>query len=290
MFDRISRIFNPKKDGRDGYTRWSNRIIEISDFILKNNRLPKANNNDKNEYNLYQSFSANKRKFYSKELSEKQLNFLEQHDIIFENLKSISEIWKNKVLEIEDFIQSKGKNPKSHYAFKKSITDEDIYQHKLYHTVARIRRAKQNDKLSVEQLDFLEQQNIIFENSTSNSDRWKNKVLEIEDFIIRKEHYPKANRKDSDEEKLYHALNRIRRAKEKGKLSVEQLDFLEHHNIILEKDINNTLSKEEIIEIKRVYSDNPFRAFQLYKKVISRRNLNLRLMIIQENFEKLINL
>ena len=169
MFVKIKRIFNSKKDGRNGYTKWSNRIKEISDFISKNNRFPKSSN-DKNEHNLYQSFCANKRKFKSKELSEKQLDFLEQHNIIFENLTTISESWKNKVLEIED-------------------------------------------------------------------------------FIIRKEHYPKANRKDSDEEKLYHALNRIRRAKEKGKLSVEQLDFLEHHNIILEKDINNTLSKEEIIEI-----------------------------------------
>ena len=160
----------------------------------------------------------------------------------------------------------------------------------MYHALNRIRRAKKKGKLSDLQLKFLEQHNIILKNNLSNLDRWKKKVLEISDFIIIKDHYPKANRKGSDEEKLYHALNRIRRAKEKGELSDLQLEFLEQHNIIFEKNINNTLSKVEILEIKRVYTDNPFRAFQLYKKVISRNNLNFRLMIIQENFEKLINL
>ena len=289
MFDRISRVFNVKKDGRDGYTKWSNRIIEISDFISKNNRLPKVNNNDKNEYNLYQSFSANKRKFISKQLSEKQLNFLEQHDIIFENLKSISESWKNIVLEIEDFIQSKGRNPKSHYAFKKSITDDDIYQHKLYHALNRIRRAKQNDKLSVEQLYFLEYHNIILENSTSISDRWNNVVLEISDFIIKNEHYPKANRKDVNEEKLYHALARIRRAKEKGKLSNVQLEFLEQHIIIFKNDINKKLNKKDILKIKRVYTVNPFGAFDFFKEILKTKRNQLNKKEIKKLFEEIVN-
>jgi len=41
MFDKIKRIFNTKEDGRDGHTKWSNRIKEISDFISKNNSLIK---------------------------------------------------------------------------------------------------------------------------------------------------------------------------------------------------------------------------------------------------------
>ena len=233
---------------RDGYTRWSNRIKEISAFISKNNRLPESNKNDKNEYNLYQSYCANKRKFYAKKLSPKQQRYLEQHNIIFEN--NISDRWKNKVLEIEDFIKSNGKNPKTHYAFKKSITDEDIYQHKLYHALARIRRAKEKGKLSDTQLEFLEQHNIILENNISNSDRWKNKVLEISDFIITNERYPKSRSKDISEEKLYHALARIRRAKEKGKLSDTQLEFLEQHNIILENNISNSDRwKNKVLEI-----------------------------------------
>tara|TARA_B100000242_G_scaffold49269_1_gene29364 strand:+ start:2600 stop:2944 length:345 start_codon:yes stop_codon:yes gene_type:complete len=109
MFDKIKNIFNTNEDGRDGFKKWSKRILEISEFISKNNRLPESNKNDKNEYNLYQSYCANKRKFYAKKLSPKQQRYLEQHNIIFEN--NIADRWKNKVLEIEDFIKSNGKNP-----------------------------------------------------------------------------------------------------------------------------------------------------------------------------------
>ena len=244
MFDKLKRIFYTKEDGRDGYTKWSNRIKEISDFISKNNRLPKPNKNDKNEYNLYQSFCANKRKFYSNELSEKQLSFLEQHNIILENNISISERWQNKVLEISDFIKEHDFPPKA------------STHNKLYHALVRIRRAKEKGILSDEQLEFLEQHNIILGNNISISDRWQNKVLEISDFIIINEHYPKANRKDSNEEKLYHALARIRRANEKGKLSIEQLSFLEQHNIdfgnnrIHSKYSNNSFINE--IQIERI--------------------------------------
>ena len=151
MFDKLKRIFYTKEDGRDGYTKWSNRIQEISDFISKNNRLPKPNKNDKNEYNLYQSFCANKRKFYSNKLSEKQLSFLEQHNIILGNNISISDRWKNKVLEISDFIKEHGFSPRA------------STHNKLYHALTRIRRAKEKGRLSDEQLEFLEQHNIFLE-------------------------------------------------------------------------------------------------------------------------------
>ena len=264
MFDKIKNIFNTNEDGRDGFKKWSKRILEISEFISKNNRLPESNKNDKNEYNLYQSYCANKRKFYAKKLSPKQQRYLEQHNIIFEN--NISDRWKNKVLEIEDFIKSNGKNPKTHYAFKKSITDEDIYQNKLYHALARIRKAKEKGKLSDTQLEFLEQHNIILENNISNSDRWKNKVLEISDFIITNERYPKSRSKDISEEKLYHALARIRRAKEKGKLSDAQTDLLKKCSIIFEnnaqlisldtqdmEDITNLIKQNQILKASQLY-------------------------------------
>jgi len=234
---------SPSFSGRDGFTKWSKRILEISEFISKNNRFPKANKNDKNEYNLYQSYCANKRKFYAKELSPKQQRYLEQHNIILENNISISDRWQNKVLEISDFIKEHGFSPRA------------STHNKLYHALARIRRAKEKGKLSDEQLEFLEQHNIILENNISISDRWQNKVLEISDFIKEHGFSPRA----STHNKLYHALARIRRAKEKGKLSDEQLEFLEQHNIILENNkihgkYSNNSSLNEI-KIERINNE-----------------------------------
>ena len=263
--------------GRDGYTRWSNRIKEISAFISKNNRLPKANKNDKNEYNLYQNYCANKRKFYAKELSPKQQRYLEQHNIILENNISISDRWQNKVLEISDFIKEHGFSPRA------------STHNKLYHALARIRRAKEKGKLSDEQLEFLEQHNIILENNTSILDRWKNKVLEISDFIITNERYPKSSSKDIREEKLYHALARIRRAKEKGKLSDTQLEFLEQKNIVFKEKFNRKLNKEDILEIKRIYNDNPFMAFNVFKEILRTKNYMINKKEIKILFEEIIN-
>lgn len=154
MFGIIKNILKSKKDGRDGFTRWSNRIIEISKFISNKNRLPTPNKYDKLEYNLYQSYCATKRKFNSGKLSEKQIQFLEKHNIILENNSSKTERWKNKVVEISEFIKEHGFLPKAR------IND------KLYHALARVRRAKEKGKLSEEQLEFLIENNILFKNNS----------------------------------------------------------------------------------------------------------------------------
>ena len=248
MFDEIKNFFLKKnRTGRDGFTKWSNGLKKISDFISDNKRLPNASSDNKSENNLYQSYSATKRKFNSKKLSDKQLEFLEQHNIVFDNIKSISDKWKMKVQEISDFITKNEHYPKANR--------KDVNEEKLYHALARIRRAKDKDKLSVEQSDFLDQNNIILENNISISDKWKMKVLEISDFITKNEHYPKANRNDVNEEKLYHALARIRRANEKGKLSVEQSDFLTKNNIDLENN-NSSLKAFKSLLINKIHIED----------------------------------
>ena len=252
MFDRIKKIFNTKEDGRDGFTKWSKRILEISEFISKNNKLPKQNNNDKNEYNLYQSYSVNRRKFFSKELSNKQLIFLRKHKIDFEDSPSFSgrdgfTKWSKRILEISEFISKNNRFPKAN--------KNDKNEYNLYQSYCANKRKFYAKELSPKQQRYLEQHNIILENNISISDRWQNKVLEISDFIKEHGFSPRA----STHNKLYHALARIRRAKEKGKLSDEQLEFLEQHNIILENNkihgkYSNNSSLNEI-KIERINNE-----------------------------------
>ena len=65
MFDEIKNFFLKKnRTGRDGFTKWSNGLKKISDFISDNKRLPNASSDNKSENNLYQSYSATKRKSY----------------------------------------------------------------------------------------------------------------------------------------------------------------------------------------------------------------------------------
>ena len=292
MFDRIKKIFNTKEDGRDGFTKWSKRILEISEFISKNNRLPKANKNDKNEYNLYQSYSANRRKFFSKELSNKQLIFLRKHKIDFEDLSSFSgrdgyTRWSNRIKEISAFISKNNRLPKAN--------KNDKNEYNLYQNYCANKRKFYAKELSPKQQRFLEQHNIIFENNIS--DRWKNKVLEIEDFIKSngknpKTHYAfKKSITDEDiyQHKLYHALAQIKRAKEKGKLSDTQLEFLEQKNIVFKEKFNRKLNKEDILEIKRIYNDNPFMAFNVFKEILRTKNYMINKKEIKILFEEIIN-
>ena len=179
MFDKLKRIFYTKEDGRDGFTKWSNGLKIISDFISDNKRLPNASSDNKSENNLYQSYSATKRKFNSKKLSDKQLEFLKQHNIVFDNIKSVSDKWKIKVLEISDFITKNEHYPKANR--------KDDNEEKLYHALARIRRAKEKDKLSVEQSDFLDQNNIILEkkNKYDISENYQSDLIEQNDMLAK---------------------------------------------------------------------------------------------------------
>lgn len=65
---------------RDGYTKWANRLHEISTFIKVNGHYPKARK-DKFQSNLYQSLARTKRAYSNNELSERQLKLLDELNI-----------------------------------------------------------------------------------------------------------------------------------------------------------------------------------------------------------------
>jgi superfamily II DNA or RNA helicase len=65
---------------RDGFTKWANKAREIADFIKQNGFYPKAGI-DKSQSNLYQSLARTKRAYANNELSEKQLELLNELNI-----------------------------------------------------------------------------------------------------------------------------------------------------------------------------------------------------------------
>ncbi|RJE72587.1 DEAD/DEAH box helicase [Reichenbachiella sp. MSK19-1] len=89
--DRIQQFQNVKielgksenNSVRDGFTKWSNKLHEIADFINKNGHYPRAGK-DKEQSNLYQSLARTKRVFKNNELSEKQLELLKELNIELE--------------------------------------------------------------------------------------------------------------------------------------------------------------------------------------------------------------
>ncbi|PZX10895.1 helicase associated protein [Breznakibacter xylanolyticus] len=84
-FKEIGFDFNDSKNNsqRDGFTKWSKRLIEIADFININGHYPRAGK-DKLESNLYQSLARTKRSYKDGELSDKQLELLKKLKIEFE--------------------------------------------------------------------------------------------------------------------------------------------------------------------------------------------------------------
>lgn len=65
---------------RDGFTKWANKAREIADFIKQNGFYPKAGK-DKSQSNLYQSLARTKRAYVNNELSERQLELLNDLNI-----------------------------------------------------------------------------------------------------------------------------------------------------------------------------------------------------------------
>ncbi len=64
----------------DGFTKWASKASEIADFIKQNGFYPKAGK-DKSQSNLYQSLARTKRAYVNNELSEKQLELLNELNI-----------------------------------------------------------------------------------------------------------------------------------------------------------------------------------------------------------------
>lgn len=68
------------KTTRNGFTKWANKAREIADFISEKGHYPKAGK-DKTQSNLYQSLARTKRAFKNNELSEEQIELLNQLNI-----------------------------------------------------------------------------------------------------------------------------------------------------------------------------------------------------------------
>jgi superfamily II DNA or RNA helicase len=62
---------------KDGFTKWANKTREIADFIKKNGFYPKAGK-DKVQNNLYQSLAKTKRAYKNKELTERQIELINE--------------------------------------------------------------------------------------------------------------------------------------------------------------------------------------------------------------------
>ncbi len=65
---------------KQGFTKWANHLLEISNFLKENERLPRPGYSLE-ENRLYNSYAQTKRKYRKKELSEEQLELLKNLNI-----------------------------------------------------------------------------------------------------------------------------------------------------------------------------------------------------------------
>ncbi len=72
----LASVTNNSK--RDGFSKWAKGLYRIADFIKKTGTYPKKNPNDKEESNLYQSFSRTKRMYKKAELSDRQIELINE--------------------------------------------------------------------------------------------------------------------------------------------------------------------------------------------------------------------
>jgi superfamily II DNA or RNA helicase len=73
-------LSNLKSSGRNGFTKWANKIKEIALFKENQGYYPKAGK-DKEQENLYQSLARTKRAYQNKELSSEQIQLLNELNI-----------------------------------------------------------------------------------------------------------------------------------------------------------------------------------------------------------------
>ena len=89
--ERINKLKNIGLDlskslstgGRDGFTKWANRLTEISNFIKTKGYYPKSSGN-KEEALFYQSLARTKRAFKNNELSDRHLELIRKLNIDLE--------------------------------------------------------------------------------------------------------------------------------------------------------------------------------------------------------------
>lgn len=73
-------LLNSESSGRDGFTKWANKAREIAEFVSEKGHYPKAGK-DKTQSNLYQSLARTKRAYKNNELSEQQIELLNELNI-----------------------------------------------------------------------------------------------------------------------------------------------------------------------------------------------------------------
>jgi hypothetical protein len=73
-------LSNLKSSGRNGFTKWANKIKEIASFKENQGYYPKARK-DKEQGNLYQSLARTKRACQNNELSSEQIELLNELNI-----------------------------------------------------------------------------------------------------------------------------------------------------------------------------------------------------------------
>lgn len=73
-------LYNLKSSGKNGFTKWANKIKEIALFKENQGHYPKAGK-DKEQGNLYQSLARTKRAYQNNELSSEQIELLNELNI-----------------------------------------------------------------------------------------------------------------------------------------------------------------------------------------------------------------
>ena len=134
---------------------WEVSFAEFSSNINKDGRLslPSKVNGERNI--LYTWWTNQKVAYNNSKLSVERINAFKEVGIDLSNLKSSSikgfTKWANKLKEVSDFKSQNGHYPKA---------GKDKLQSNLYQSLSRTKRAYQNNELSAEQLELLNELNI----------------------------------------------------------------------------------------------------------------------------------
>jgi superfamily II DNA or RNA helicase len=149
--NEIGFIWNSKEDEKT----WEESFTEFLEN-LKENRMIKIPSMIKGKRNpLYAWWAKQKYDFKNNELQIERINAFKDIGIDLSNLKSSGRNgftkWANKIKEIASFKENQGYYPKAR---------KDKEQGNLYQSLARTKRACQNNELSSEQIELLNELNI----------------------------------------------------------------------------------------------------------------------------------
>ncbi|UII29058.1 helicase associated domain-containing protein [Fulvivirga maritima] len=83
-FESIGILFDDSTSESRGFTKWSNKLREIAQFIENSGHYPKASTDNKDEARYYQSLARTRRALRNNELTEEQLNLMRELNIELE--------------------------------------------------------------------------------------------------------------------------------------------------------------------------------------------------------------